>query len=375
MTLLMIPGPIELSPAVLARAAQAPKSHVSPPVIEAFGQSLTQLRQVWCASDESQPFIVAGSGTLAMDMAVQNVLDPGDVALVVNTGYFSDRISAMIAQRGATVHTVAAPQPGGAPDDAQLERALEQHRPKVLFATHVDTSTGVRVDAAKLCALAKAYGALTVFDGVCATAAEELRMAQWGVDIYLTASQKAIGLPAGLALMVASPAALEARAALKHAPMMAIDFMQWLPIMRAYEARQPSYFSTPATTLIMALQIGLEEILGDQFEDERGIDARFKRHEAVATHARQRWAQLGLRSVAAPGLEANTLSALYYPEGTTPAAFLDAVKSQGVIIAGGLHPQLKAQYFRVGHMGYSTTRPDHIQATLDAVAFAVKSFQ
>ena len=75
---------------------------------------------------------------------------------------------------------------------------------KALFATHVDTSTGVRVDPEPLCRLAREAGILAVFDGVCATAGERFEMAAWGADLYFTASQKAIGLPPGLALMVAS---------------------------------------------------------------------------------------------------------------------------------------------------------------------------
>lgn len=372
MTLLMIPGPIETSPAVQAAAACSPPSHVSPQVLEAFGRSLEMMREIWLAGQHSQPFILAGSGTLAMDMAVQNLLEPGDHAVVVNTGYFSDRITTMLKQRGVEVTSVKAPAIGEAPSLEQISQALSQTSAKALIATHVDTSTGVRVDAQALAKLAREADVLSIFDGVCATAGERFEMEAWGADVYLTASQKAIGLAPGLALLVASPRALSARAALKHAPMMSIDFDQWRPIMEAYEARKPSYFATPATPMILSLKVGLDEILADEFNGLSGIQARFARHEAVAAHARERWRSLGLELVPKrQELAANTLSALYYPEGQD-ASLIGRIKAHGVIVAGGLHPEIKASYFRVGHMGYSATQDDHIQRTLDAIASALE---
>ena len=116
--------------------------------------------------------------------------------------------------------------------------------------THVDTSTAVRADVKGLAALGREYGVLVVVDGVCAVAGEEMRQEEWGVDLALTASQKAIGVPPGLALVVAGPRAMEAFHNRKT-PVgnYYADWTQWLPIMEAYEARQPSYFGTPAVNL------------------------------------------------------------------------------------------------------------------------------
>jgi len=92
--LLMIPGPIEFTPEVLRAMGMATTSHVAPNFIEVFGQALERLRQVFlCPS--GQPFVVAGSGTLAMDIAAANLIEPGEKALVVSTGYFSDRFAAI----------------------------------------------------------------------------------------------------------------------------------------------------------------------------------------------------------------------------------------------------------------------------------------
>jgi len=364
--LLMIPGPVELSPAVLAAAAAPPPGHTSARLIEAFGSSIERMRQVWQAAPESQPFIVAGGGTLAMEMAAANLIEPGDRALVVNTGFFSDRMAEILRRSGAAVIEVGAPV-GEAPAIEEIRAALGLGGElKALFATHVDTSTGVRVDPEPLCRLARQAGALAVFDGVCATAGERFEMAAWDADLYFTASQKAVGLPPGLALMVASERALAARAD-RHAPPppLLLDWQSWLPVHRAYEERKPSYFATPATSLVMALETGLGEIL------EGGIEERVVVHAQAAAVLRDAWRGLGLSSVpCSDGVTANTLSVLLFPEGVD-SSLLARIAARGVIVAGGLHPAVKATSFRIGHMGYTVTRPDYLQRTIDAVGEAL----
>lgn len=361
----MIPGPIEISPGVQAAFSVPPPGHLAPRLIEAFGRSLGRMRSVWLAPPDAQPFVVPGSGTTAMEMAAWNLVEPGDAVLVVKTGYFSDRMEEMLRRAGARVSSIGC-EPGSAPSIEDVESAVETARPKALFATHVDTSTGVRVDPEPLARLARERGILSVFDGVCATAGERFEMEAWGADLYFTASQKAIGLPPGLGLLVASPRALEARARRgKGPPPMALDFEEWLPIMRAYEGAKPSYFATPATNLILALEVGLAEIL------ERGMQARFVLHARAAEAMRQAWSFLGLEEVPATGdLRANTLSALWYPDGVG-ADLLPRIAARGVVVAGGLHAAIRNRYFRVGHMGYAATVPEMLRRTAEAVAGAL----
>lgn len=370
--LLMIPGPIEVSDAVLAAAAEAPRSHVAPDFVDAFGASLESMRHVWRAGADAQPFIVAGSGTLAMEMATWNVVAPGDRVVVVNTGYFSDRAAEMLRRRDAEVVQVSA-GPGEAPDADAVAQALDEGPTAALFATHVDTSTGVRVDAEALCRLAAERGVLTVFDGVCATAAERFEMEAWKADVYLTASQKAIGLPAGLALLVASSRAVERRKGLTSPPPMAIDWLAWLPIMTAYEERRPSYFATPATTLVWALHAGLREILSANADPAVAMAARVDAHATVAATFRAAWRDLGLELVPVrEELAANTLSALRYPDGVGQE-LVGAIKERGVVVAPGLHPDIRDTYFRVGHMGDVITRPADVERCITAVSEAVRA--
>ena len=103
-----------------------------------------------------------------------------------------------------------------------------------------------------------------------------------------------------------------------------LDFAQWLPVMEAYEARKPFYFATPAVNLVAALDISLGKLLAE------GMEARFARHQKMADAFRAAWSAMELKLLPVrPELAANTLSAVYYPEG------IDATfpgKVQGIVI-------------------------------------------
>jgi len=343
-TLLMIPGPIELDPEVLRALARPQIGHMDPEVTRAFGQVLARAGEVFLAP-AAQPFVIAGSGTLAMEVAVANLVDAGDRAVVVNTGYFGDRMRAILERLGARVVEVRAPL-GEGPDLAALDRALAAETTKLVTVTHVDTSTAVRAPVQEVARLARARDALVVVDGVCSVGGEELQQDAWGVDVCLTGSQKALGAPPGLALVMAGPRALAARRA-KKAPVASLylDMLEWLPIMEAYQRGTPQYFATPPVNLILALEVALGQLLAE------GVAPRVARHARMAAAFRAGCRALGLALLPArEEIAASTLSAFYYPAGVD-ATLVGRVRAEGIAIAGGLHPDARAKYFRVGHMG------------------------
>jgi len=356
--LLMIPGPISFDPAVLRAMSIPTDSHVSAEFIDLFGQALDDMLRVFLAP-HGYPFVVAGSGTLAMELGLANLVEPGDRVLVLRTGVFGERFSDIARRQGAEVDEIVAPL-GEVPDLAQVEAKLASAPYKVMTVTHVDTSTGVATDVKALAALAQKHGALSVVDGVCATAGMECRQEEWGVDVYLTASQKAISVPPGLALLVASERAIEAfRRRKTLVRSYYADWGKWLPIMEAYRQRKAAYFGTPAVNLVYALRVSLAQILAE------GMDARFLRHRRLSDGFKAAMAALGLRQVPArPEIAATTLTAVYYPDGVG-AELLGKIAAEGVVVAGGLHPDIKTRYFRVGHMG--PAGPSDILATVGAI--------
>ena len=123
-TLLMIPGPIEFEPAVLEALGAPTASHIAPDFINLFGQCIKKMRDVWmCPS--GQPFIIAGSGTLAMEIPAANLVEPGDKALVISTGYFGARYAELLKRYGAEVTVLQAPV-GGIVEPNKIETELKQ---------------------------------------------------------------------------------------------------------------------------------------------------------------------------------------------------------------------------------------------------------
>ena len=358
-SLLMIPGPIEFEPDVLQAIGAPTTSHVAPDFIDVFGHALERMREVWLAPT-GQPFILAGSGTLAMDAVGANLVEPGDRALVLSTGVFGDRFEDLLSRYGADVKTIRAPL-GQSIDFDQVRAALSSGSYKLMTATHVDTSTAVRIDAERFGQLGSEFDVFTILDGVCSVAGEELRQEAWGIDVALTASQKAIGVPPGLALFVVSQKLLCAwgKRKSKVANYYA-DWSKWLPIMASYEKRVPSYFGTPAVNLVCGLEVSLGQIL------EEGMDARFARHSRIGTACRAAIAALGLDQVPTDSTHAaNTLSAPCYPKGISAKDLLPHIREAGVILAGGLHPKNRGEYFRIGHMG--AVSDGDLLATIGAV--------
>ena len=344
--LLMIPGPIEFDPAVLAALAEPTPSHVAPDFIEVFGRALDNLRTVFQAPD-GQPFVLAGSGTLAMEAAVANLLEAGDRVLQINTGYFSDRMAAICERAGAIVTHVRAPAIGDVPALEEIEMTLQQDHYTLMTITHVDTSTGVLTDVQSLARMARSAHTLSVVDSVCSVGGEALPMAAWDVDVALTASQKALGVPPGLAIVMARPRAL-AHFQGRTQPVASYyaDWSNWLPIMQAYQARKPAYFGTPAVNLVLALDVSLAQIMAE------GMETRIARHAQLSAALKAALTALGLNQLPArSAVAAHTLSAPYFPEGVDGAQLLSKITAAGVILAGGLHPALRGRYFRIGHMG------------------------
>ncbi|CAG8721708.1 7873_t:CDS:2, partial [Cetraspora pellucida] len=344
--LCMIPGPVEFHEDVLLSMSTPATSHVSPSFIPIFGESIELLRKIFFTAN-GQPFVVSGSGTLGWDMVSSNLIEPGEDVLVVNTGYFGDSFADCLGTYGAKVTQVKA-DIGDRPTLEEIHKALISKRFKAITITHVDTSTGVLSDVKAIADLVKQHSpeTLVIVDGVCSVGSEEIRVDEWGIDIVLTASQKAIGVPPGLCILIASEKAMS------------------VFIMNSYESRKGMYFATPPVQLIYALHTSLKQITSIPLEK------RFQQHKEVSNWIKDSLEELGLKFVPKNReVSANGMTAVYYPEGIKATDLIPRVAEHGVVIAGGLHRKIASQYFRVGHMGISVTEPHrkHIEKTIEAL--------
>ncbi|QSZ32985.1 hypothetical protein DSL72_002569 [Monilinia vaccinii-corymbosi] len=353
---LLIPGPIEFDDAVLQSMSHystlpSSESHVGAPFVAVFGETLSMLRQLFQSSDPTaQPLVISGSGTLGWDLVAANLAEPGDDVLVLHTGYFADAFADCFATYGVRATQLKAPI-GERPQLPEIGRALAEKRYKLVTVTHVDTSTGVLSELQRLSELVHRVSpdTLVVVDGVCSVGCEEIEFDRWGLDAVVTASQKAIGCPAGLSISYYSGRAIESFKARKTPPgSYFASFKNWLPIMQNYEAKKASYFATPSPQLIHALHTSLTQILS------MPLSERFAKHKAVSQKIKKAVADLGLKQLASnPADQANGMTAIYLPEGVKAPELLPNLLRKGVIFAGGLHREIATKYIRVGHMGVS----------------------
>ena len=342
--ILMIPGPTEYSPTVLAKLGEPAPGHTSTQFIKEFAACLGHLRAVHRTA-AAQPFVLSGSGTLGWDLIAANLCERGHKALVVNTGYFSDSFADCLQTYGVEVTQVKCEQVGQSVGEQQLRAALQQTPGmQLVLLTQVDTSTAVLNDIKGMAALVRESqpNALIAVDGVCSFGGEEFQFDAWGIDAAMSCSQKALGAPPGLSTLLLSPRALQFVQSGRSTPIPTYfgSLLRWLPIMKAYEAEQPSYFATPNTSLIRALEVSLRAIV------DYGLEQRWADHVAHSNAFKAAMTAIGLRQLAEAHRRANTLSAVYYPDGIDTSKFLSTVLSSGVICAGGLHKDVKTKYFR-----------------------------
>jgi len=332
---------------------------------------LTLTRKLFQSTNPSaQPFIISGSGTLGWDLISANLVEKGENALVVNTGYFGDSFGNCLETYGAQVTHLRAPI-GDRPTFEEIEQALKQKSYKVVTITHVDTSTGVLNDIKTIAQIVRRVSpdTLVVVDGVCSVGSEEIAFDEWDLDAVVTASQKAIGCPPGLSIVMCSGRAIQAATARKTpAAAYYASIANWLPIMKNYENKKPSYFATPPTQLVHALHTTLSQITA------RPMSERFAMHTAASDRVKAAIAELGLSQLAPkPECQAHGMTAMYLPEGLVAPDVLPGLLKRGVIFAAGLHKEIAPKYIRFGHMGVSITDPNRkdIENALAALKEAV----
>jgi len=242
-----------------------------------------------------------------------------------------------------------------------------------LTITHVDTSTGVLSDIKKISELVRKVSpdTLVIIDGVCSVASEEIRFDDWDLDVVFSATQKGLGTPPGLSVLLASQRSLKVLETRKT-PVASYyaSWRRWQPIMQAYEQGNAAYFATPPVNLIYAFEASLKQIT----QAKPTLEERFRLHREASKTIKDAVTSLGLKQLALdPAFAANGMTAVYYPEGVQASDLLPRLGKQDIVIAGGLHKEIKDKYFRIGHMGVSVVdrQRSDIQRVISALGVAL----
>ena len=355
-TQLRIPGPTPLPDAVREATARQMINHRGPAFARILAETVAGMQTILQTTHDV--LLMACSGSGGMEAAVVNLCSPGDEVVAAHAGVFGERFAAIAAAYGLTVHHVTAPD-GQALDPAHITEAFVAHpRAKVLLLTHNESSTGVTHDLRAIAEMAHHHGALIAADCITSTAALDVPLDDWGIDVAVSASQKAWMAPPGMAMVAVGPRAWE-RAQTATLPRFYFDFAKY----RDAQAKGQTP-ATPALPTLTGLHRALQMLVAE------GLPAIVARHRAAAEACRADigdLAEYGLRLFADPAHASDTVTAVALPEGMDAARLLVRLRDEhGVILAGGLGRQA-GTILRIGHLGHVTA------ADMDAVGAALRA--
>lgn len=334
---LLSPGPTPIPNEVALAMSRTIIHHRTPEFAQSLNEAREGLKQLF--GTRHDVLMLASSGTGAMEAAVANLFSPGDKVLVVNGGKFGERWLRISEAFGLDIVEIKV-EWGKAVEVSAIERELAAHMQiKGILIQASETSTTVLHPVRQIAELTRNGGPLLVVDGVTAVGVLSLPMDDWGIDVLVTGSQKALMLPPGLAFVALSERAwastLESRSS---------RFYFDLQLERRGQAKGSTAF-TPAVSLVFGLCAAL------RLMQEEGLGRVYARHERMARATRQAAIALGLRLLA-PDNPSPAATGIYVPDGTNGDELLDYLRAHmGVTFAEG-QDHLQGKIIRIAHVGY-----------------------
>lgn len=344
-----LPGPVELHPEVAAAQAGPVFGHRTPAAAKLLERIQTGIRPLF--GTDRPVLMLAGSGSAMMEAAIRSGVRERILCIV--NGTFGERFARIAEGCGREVIRLNV-APGRAVT-RELMRAMRDSPPvDAVSLVHVETSTGVVTPVEEvLDEIGGGRDLVTIVDAVASVGGMPVDGIVRRADMVLTASQKALGLPPGLAFAVAGERMLErARQA---------DDRGWyLDVVALWEAARDGRFpATPPVPVVNALALQLERI------GREGMANRFARHRRMREMVEE-WAGTvaDCRLLAESGFRADTVSVLELAPGRSAAALMDGLASDGWHVAGG-NLDGSDRMIRIGHMGDAA--PDDLAALLEAI--------
>jgi len=335
---LRTPGPTPIPPEVREAQAQQMVDHRGTEFGEMLAETAAGIAELIAASGEV--LLLTGSGSGAMEAAVVNTLSPGDRVLVVSIGAFGDRFAKVAAAFGADVDRLDFEWGTAADPDRLRERLASSSPYRAVLLTHNETSTGVANRVRLLASVVRdAPGdPLLLVDGISGLGAMPFEMDAWGVDLVISASQKAWMASPGIAIAALGERAVAAGESARM-PRFYWDFRE----ARSWAAKGQTPW-TPAISVLYGLRLGVRRLRHE------GREHTWHRHAAIAAAVAAGIEALGLELVAAPEDRSATVTAAWVPDGIEWDPFNADMRARGLVVAGG-QGKWAGRILRFGHMG------------------------
>jgi len=331
------PGPVPVPSEVLIEMAKPIIHHRTAEFEEMFAEVREGLKYIYDTKQEV--FILAASGTGAMEASVANTLSTGDKVLVVNSGKFGERWGKICRAYGVEVQEIMV-QWGKEVDPADIEKALNDDPSiKAVLTQASETSTGVKHPIKEIAEITnKRDGVIQIVDGITGVGVFEIEFDNWGIDVLVGGSQKAFMLPPGLSFAAMSEKAWKFYET-SDLPKFYFDFK---PALKNAEKNTTTF--TPAVTLI----VGLAAVL--RIFTAEGRENMHKRHARLALATREAMKAIGLEPFV-QDTPSSALTTVIAPPEIGAAKVIAGLRDEfGITIAGG-QDQAKGKIFRISHIG------------------------
>ena len=333
---LLAPGPTPIPNEVALAMAETMIHHRTPQFAKIFLQVREGLKELF--GTKNDVLVLASSGTGAMEAAVSNLFSPGEKVLVVNGGKFGERWLEIGKAFGLV--PIDLKVEWGKPVKLEaIEQSLKAHPDiQAILVQASETSTTTWHPVEEIAKLTK-NGPLLIVDGVTAVGVKRVAMDEWGVDAFVTGSQKAMMLPPGLGFI-----ALSERAWARTEKAKLPRFYFNLALERKNQQKGSAAF-TPAVSLIFGLRASLELMR------KEGLDRVYARHDRMGRATRAAATALGLKLLA-PESPSPAATGIWMPEGINADKLLDYFRDRMQIIFAEGQDQLRGKIIRIAHVGY-----------------------
>jgi len=333
---LFTPGPVMVPHEVLLEMAQ-PMQHHRTAWYRDLHKELCELLQ-YLFQTKGTCLTFTGSGTSAMEAVIAGCCPPGHKALVVRNGKFAERWAKECATFGIE-HTPLDLEWGTGAKVDDIAKAMDaDSKIDTVIVVHSETSTTALSDVEGIAKLTRERGALLLVDGITAVGAIPVKMDEWGVDAYVTGSQKAMMLPPGLGFAAVNDRAWE-RIESGKTPTLYCDLKAYRKSLETFDAPY-----TPAVTLVRG---ALHVLRGMK---ERTLEAIWAETSMLASATRAAAEALGMKVYAKDRVD--SVTAMVVPDGVDEAKLRKTMREKhGFQIAGG-QGELKGRIIRFSHMGY-----------------------
>jgi aspartate aminotransferase-like enzyme len=337
--LLFIPGPVTVAEPVLAAMGKPMIDHRGPEFKELQASIVRKLQPVFGTT--SDVLLLGCSGTGGLEAAMTNMFGPGEKVLVAPVGVFGNRFAEIARTWGVEVEILDTVWGKGV-DAKALKARLEADTKKEIkgvVLTHNETSTGVQNPLGPLAESIRAHGAYSLVDTVSGLAASEFTMDAWGFDVVCAASQKALGVPPGMAMVAVSPRAWEKMKTVKSP-------RYYLDLQKAKDFQLIGQTPcTPPVSVAYALDVALDLYAK---EGATNVWARHQRNtDAIVAFAEG----AGLELFAEPGMRSVTVTAITVPAGVNGDEIRKKLRVEHGYVLGGGQEKLAGKIIRIGTMG------------------------